>query len=276
VGDYDVRLKLSRGGQNYYSETREVMVAEVECRFQMTNSSDYKRDGEGTSPTISDPAEPLKVVAQIDFKAGPKPENIKQGLIQGLRPEVDIRHEVSGRMITWNPGTPAGAMIDYPFAMVNEHPDPPWVNDSARGLYLYKKYGAPETQPKPLGQEVSMDDAPTTENETVSDLWVRANGTVKCVYSIVKRKQWIDARVWLVVVVENAADNLAHYIPIQTQAWQLHLDSTDASKTTWQCEKIGSPEAPTTKPTDGRDSSSDPYRTSHPTWDTEMVREYKE
>ena len=277
VGDYDVRLKLSRGGQDYYSEIRQVMVAEVEClNFQMTNSSDYTRDGEGTSPIIIDPSEPLKVVAKIDFKAGPKPENIKQGFIQGIRPELDIRHEVSGRVITWNPGTPAGAMIDYPFAMVNVHPDPPWVNDSAPDIYLYKEINAPETPPKPLGQDLPpLKDAPTTDNETVSDPWVRANGTVRCTYSIVKRKQWIDARVWLVVVVENAADNLAHYIPIKTQAWQLHLDSTNANKTTWQCEKIGSPEAPADPMTDGRESSSDPYRTSHPTWDTEMERVYK-
>jgi len=272
VGDYDVRLKLSRGGHDYYSETRRVMVAEVECKsFQMTDSSDYTRVGGGDSATISDPAVPLKVVAQVAFKAGPTPSNVKQGFIQGVRPEVNIRHECAGRQIAWNPEAPPGAMIDYPFALTNWHSDPPWVNDSALGNYLYHK-GSLE----PPGNNISMEDAPAVVgDQVVSPAWQRQNGTVTGVYDIVRRRQWCDFKVWLVVVVENAADNRAHYIPVKFQGWQLHLESQDTSKTTWQCEKIGSAEVPTTKPTDGRESSSDSFAKHYYTWGTEMVREYK-
>jgi hypothetical protein len=273
MGDYDVRLKATRDSKDYYSDTREVMVAEVECEnFTMTNSSNYVRSGGASSPIITAPSVQLKVDGQVKIASGsPEPSNIKQGFIQGVKPDTHIRYEVVTWIVFWNPpDAPSGTSVAFPFAYVVLYANPPWVNDAPLNSYLYN--GA---SPVALGESIELNDAPAVESFGINKSWVCLNGAVNCYYEIAKYKQWIDAKVWLVVVVENAENNRAHYIPLQTQAWQLHMDSTDTSKTTWQCEQLGSPGSPASQPTDGRDATSDDYSQGLYTWDIEMLIEYK-
>ncbi len=256
VGDYDVRLKLSRGGQDYYSDTRRVMVADVEfVKMVLTDSGWYTRVG--TTHKINRPpaGQEFSAVGQIKFKAGsPQPTNIRQGFIQGIIPAWDARHDDDTLLsVQWKPGVPQGATETYPGDEINQRVNPPQVNDAPLGHYLY---GLSVSQA--LGSDFEVKDAPLASN-SITYPHSRPLALIIVKYDITRNIMEHDFQLWLVAVVGTAVENKAHYVPFKQQAWQLHIDSTDMQVNQWKGQKIGNPAEPSTKPTDGSQTTADTY-----------------
>jgi hypothetical protein len=266
VGDYDVRLKLSRGGQDYYSETRQVMVARVEGDMMplVTGHAYTRSDPELFPHWIARPPgdDGIGGGAGIDFaEDSPRPENIKQGFIQGMEAvSLDVVYKM--HHITWLEGSDLGAEATYYLYEIlhnlNFPLGDPEVNDQKKGHYLQERTNPPT--PCEMGHPFIWTDCPGVTRGPGFIVDVKANkgnGTARVTY-LIDRYMWDEKyTLWLVVVVENAAENMAHYIPLKQQSWRLQIASPDFEVDEWFCVPEGQPGDASRKPTDNTTTTSD-------------------
>jgi hypothetical protein len=190
----------------------------------------------------------------------PQPENIKYGFIQGAEAvSLDVVFKVNH--ILWLPGSEPNAEATYYLYDVSKNLNfplgDPEVNDQKLGQYLTNSIPKPPCEP---GQAAIWSDTPGVEGRGLPGYILevkanRGNGTVQISY-LIERYIWdMKFTLWLVVVVENAAENMAHYIPLKQQSWRLQIASPDEEVDEWFCVPEGQPGDASRKPTDNKTTS---------------------